>query len=824
MKFTLNWLKQPLNTDASLEEIDAALTNIGLEVEEIEDRAKTFAPFKVAYVEAAEKHPDADKLQVCTVKTADGTFQVVCGAPNARAGMKGIFAPEGTYIPGLDLTLKKASIRGVESCGMLVSEREMCLSDEHEGIIEVDDRFEIGTPMAEVFGLDDPVIDIALTPNRADCAGVYGIARDLAAAGLGTLRPIVLKETDTYTPANPDAKKTGENLGFLKIKGSFKSPVNVSIEDTDGCPLFLGRYIKGVKNGPSPEWLQNLLKSVGLRPISALVDITNFMSLDHARPLHVYDADKLSGHIAVRKTKGGESFDALNDKSYEAVSGAVGIFDDSGILGFGGIVGGTSSGCTDETVNVFVECAYFKPERIARTGRDMGIDSDARYRFERGVDPEFTVTGMDLATQMILDICGGEPSELVTAGEMPDWKRSISYDPAYLKQLIGLEVDAAKQIEILSALGFSCEKKGDAYEVAIPPWRGDVMGRADLAEEVIRIIGFDQIPSVSVHSETTVAGSAETPMLTKTRMARNSLAARGMDECVTWSFMNRERAEQFSSNDNIDLDALTLKNAISSELDVMRPSILPNLIEAAKANDARGFKDAALCEVGPVFQSLKPEGQQIIAAGIRAGNAGPRNWSDNNAARAVDAFDAKADAMAALAACGAPAENAQVTRDVPGYFHPGRSGALQLGKNVLAYFGELHPALLDEMDVKMPVVGFEIFLQNIPEARKKPGTEKPYLKLEPLQPLSRDFAFLVDDAVSADDLIRAAKSADKKLIVDAYVFDVYAGKGIENGLKSVALSVTLQPVGATLTDADIEAVSKSVIEAVVGKTGGTLRS
>lgn len=797
MKFTLSWLARHLDTTSSLDEISDTLTAVGLEVEEIIDNAAIYAPFTVAYVEAAEKHPDADKLQVCTVKTASGTQQIVCGAPNARAGMKGIFAPEGTYIPGLDVTLKKANIRGVDSCGMLVSEKEMELSDEHKGIIEVDDRFEIGTPMAEVFGLDDPVIDIALTPNRSDCAGVRGIARDLAAARLGTLK----------------------DIDEAPVKGHFPSSVAVSIED-DGCAHFLGREIKGVKNVASPEWLQRLLKAVGLRPISALVDITNFLSLDHARPLHVYDVDKLDGDIVVRKTRNGDAFEALNDKSYTANDEAIGIYDQSGLLGLGGIVGGVSSGCTDETTNVFLEAAYFDPARIARTGRDLAVSSDARYRFERGVDPEFTAVGIEIATQLILDICGGEASDVVAAGEAPKWRREIDYDPFYLEQLVGLDVNDDEQKQILETLGFhvNCD---DGFTIHPPSWRGDVFGKADIAEEVIRIVGFDNIPSISVDSGFSTPEAAETPLLAKTRLARAAMTARGLQECVTWSFLSRDEAVAFGANDNA-IAALTLQNAISSEMDVMRPSILPNLIAAAKRNAARGFADVALCEVGPVFESAKPEGQSILAVGIRSGANAARNWADNNATRPVDLYDAKADALAALEACGAPAGNAQVTRDAADYFHPGRSGALRLGKNIIAQFGEIHPSILEEMEIKGPVVGFEVFLENIPSAKRK-GTEKPFLALPPLQALNRDFAFLVDDNVAVKDIVKSAIAADKKLISDAAVFDVYKGKGVEDGKKSVALSITIQPLNESLTDEQIEAIMTAVITLVGEKTGGVLR-
>ncbi|MGB4057087.1 MAG: phenylalanine--tRNA ligase subunit beta [Alphaproteobacteria bacterium] len=800
MKFTLSWLKRHLDTNASLDEICAKLTAIGLEVEGVEDKAKMYAPFKVAYVESAEKHPDADKLKLCKVKTEGGIVQVVCGAPNARTGMKGIFAPEGSYIPGLDTVLKKGMIRGVESCGMMVSEREMLMSDEHKGIIEVDDKFEIGTPMAEVFGLGDAVVEINLTPNRADAAGVRGIARDLASAGLGTF-------IETPSPTIPLPEGRGKSI-------------DVSIEDVDGCPLFLGRMIRGVKNGPSPEWLQTLLKSVGLRPISALVDITNFMSVDACRPLHVYDADKLKGNITVRATKKGETLEALNDKTYTLEDGAVGICDDSGVIGLGGIVGGVSTGCTDETVNVFVEAAYFNPARISRAGRDLQISSDARYRFERGVDPEFTVTGMEIATALILEICGGEASDVVTAGAMPAWKRGIDYSPAWFEKYIGVGLDADTQKKILQTLGFVIE--GDKeWKITPPSWRGDVEGRADIAEEIIRIHGYEHIPSFSVHSAACVPASAETPMLGRARKARNALAARGFNECITWSFMGRELAMAF--NDNKPMDSLILKNPISADLDAMRPSILPNLIAAAGGNHDRGFSDAALCEVGPTFKSSKPDGQMIVAAGVRAGVVSQRHWAGGDAARVVDAFDAKADAYAALEACGAPAANAQISRDAPSYYHPGRSGSLRLGPNVLAYFGEIHPTILGEMGIKTPVCGFEVFLQNVPEPKKK-GTEKPLLKLEPLQPVSRDYAFLVDAKVNAEDIVRSAKSADKALITDAMIFDIYTGKGVEPGKKSVALAVTVQPRDKSLTVEELDSLSQKIIGAVIAKTGGVLRS
>ncbi|HPF78756.1 MAG TPA: phenylalanine--tRNA ligase subunit beta, partial [Alphaproteobacteria bacterium] len=564
MKFTLSWLKEHLDTNASLQEITDKLTALGLELEGVEDPSEKYAAFKVAYVEKAEQHPDADRLRVCIVDTGKEKVQVVCGAPNARTGMKGIFAPDGSYIPGTGTTLKKGKIRGQESNGMLVSEREMGLSDEHDGIIDLPEDTPVGTPFTEIFSMNDPVIDIALTPDRGDCAGIRGIARDLAAAGLGTLKPL-----DT-TP----------------VKGNGKSSVDVKITAKDQCPLFMGRLIKNVQNKQSPAWMQQRLKAVGLRPISALVDITNYMSLDLCRPLHVYDADLLKGDITVRLSKDGEEFDALNDKSYRVAEGMTAITDDSGLLGLGGIVGGESTGCTETTKNVFVECAYFDPMAIARTGRALAIDSDARYRFERGVDPEFTVEGIEVATKLILEICGGEASDVVKAGDVPAWKREIAFDPAYTKKLSGMDVAADKQKQILESLGFTFN--GD--KATPPSWRSDVEGKADLVEEVIRVIGYDKIDSVPVRSAHAIADSAETVNITRARLARTALATRGLSECVTWSFMGKELAGAFGSNDN----SLTISNPISSDWDQMRPSILPNLIQAASTNADKGNGDTKL--------------------------------------------------------------------------------------------------------------------------------------------------------------------------------------------------------------------------------------
>lgn len=797
MKFTLSWLKEYLDTDASLDVILEKLTDVGLEVEGVEDRAAQYAPFKVVEVMEAVPHPNADRLRVCQVKTETGMIQVVCGAPNARAGMKAILAPEGSYVPGIDMTMKKTKIRDVESNGMMASEREMKLGDDSNGIIDLPADTPIGTPLAEIYGLNDPVIEINVTPNRPDCAGIRGIARDLAAVGLGTLKPL---------PA-------------AKIAAKFDTSIAVKLE-TPACPLFMGRMIKGVKNGPSPEWLQNRLKAIGLRPISALVDITNYFCIGLSRPLHVFDADKLKGNLIVRFAKNGESFDALNDKSYTLTDTMVAVCDDSGVLGLGGIVGGTSTGCADETVNVFLECAYFDPLTIARAGRALGVNSDARYRNERGIDPAFTVEAIEHATQMILDLCGGEAGSVVQAGNVPPCTKTIAYNTAHFTKLMGYEVAAAEQKQILESLGFAVDAN---WNVTSPSWRPDVFGAADLVEEVARIKGLAAIPAVSVVKDGSVSKPAETPRGQKMRKARNALAAQGLQECVTWSFMAENLAEKFGANDPATSARLKLVNAISTELVQMRPSILPNLIEASSRNADRGFSNAALFEVGPIFKDVKPDAQPIVAAGIRYGAMGDKHWSGADAARAVDAYDAKADAQRAIEACGGPAGNLQVSRDAPSYYHPGRSGALRLGANVIAYFGEIHPALLDEMKITCPVVGFEVFIENIPEPKKK-GTALPLVELSPFQPISRDFAFLADASVEADSFVKAIKSVDRNLIGQVEIFDIYAGKGIEPGKKSVAIAVTIQPKSATLTEAEIEGLTKKIIDTVTQKTGAALRA
>ncbi len=806
MKFTLNWLKDHLETDATLDDITNKLTALGLEVEAVEDRASLYASFRVAYVEKTEKHPDADRLQVCTVDTGKEKLQVVCGAPNARTGMKGIFAPVGSHIPGTNITLKKGVIRGVESCGMLVSEREMGLSDEHEGIIEVAEDAEIGMAFSDICGLNDPVIEIDLTPDRADCAGIRGIARDLAAAGLGTLKPL------DETP----------------VKGSFDSPIKVHLDfdkdNEDACPLFIGRYIKGVKNAPSPEWLQQRLTAIGLRPISALVDITNYLSFNLCRPLHVFNADKIKGDLRLRLSKEGETFTGLDGNTYTLKNGMTAICDDTGIINMAGIMGGEDSGCTDETTNIYLEVAYFDPARTAKTGRKLGITSDARYRFERGIDPAFTIPATDIATRMILDLCGGEASKTVQTGAVPAWERTITFNPEYVTKLTGVACDAKEQKQILTALGFKIDDTKNEWAVTPPSWRADVDGKADLVEEIIRIVGYDHLHPVSLPRTQTITQSSETPSLTLARKSRTALADRGMNESVTWSFTSGAWADKFGAHDKQAAAALKLLNPISSELDQMRPSLLPNLIEAAQRNRDKGFPDTALFEVGPSFSTPNPDGQTLIAAGIRSGAKGPRHWAGPEIHRPVDTYDAKADAMAVLDSCGAPSGSLQATRDAPDWYHPGRSGALRLGANVLAYFGEVHPLIREEMDIEGHLTAFEVFLDNIPGSRKKSGAAKKLLRLSPLQPIFRDFAFIVDHDIETETLIRAAKGADKDLIDQVDIFDVYEGQHIESGKKSVALNVTIQPTDKTPTESDLEALAGKIIDNVSKKTGGQLRS
>lgn len=807
MKFTLRWLKEHLDTDAGLDTICTRLTALGLEVDGVEDKAAALAPFVVARVIEAAPHPNADKLKVCRVDPGTGEeVQVVCGAPNARTGMLGVFAPPGTHIPGTGLDLKPGMLRGVESNGMLCSERELMLSEDHTGIIDLagypgGETAEPGTPFAALLGLDDPVIDVALTPDRADCAGVRGIARDLAAAGVGTLKP----------------------LDATPVPGRFESPTRVHLRfpagAEDACPLFVGRTIRGVTNRASPRWLQDRLRAVGLRPISALVDITNFFTLDRNRPLHVFDAETLAGDLTVHLSAGGERLLALNEKDYTLPEGVCVISDDDAVLSLGGIMGGESSAVGEETTTVFLEAALFDPVRTAASGRRLQIDSDARYRFERGIDPQAVFDGVEQATRMILDLCGGEPSELTVAGSPPDGRRTIALRPSRVEHLGGLALPLAEQTRILSALGCEVvEDRQGLLEVTTPSWRGDIHGEADLVEEVLRVNGYDAIPTVPLPRVSAITRPAVTESQRARWAVKRALAGRGLDEAVTWSFMDGRVAAGFG----FQHDGLRLVNPIASDLDVMRPSILPNLIRAAGRNADRGYPDAALFEVGPAYRNPSPDGQDTVAAGVRQGRSGPRHWADGP--RPVDAFDAKADALAALAAAGAPVDNLQVTTDAPDWYHPGRSGVLRLGPTVLARFGEVHPAILAELDVDGPVAAFEVFLDAVPKPKKKKtGAARPVLELSPFQPVERDFAFVVEEAVPADKVVRAARGADKDLVSDVAVFDIYRGKGVPDGRKSIAVAVTLQPREKTLTDDEIEAVARKIVASVEKQTGGTLR-
>lgn len=799
MKFSLSWLKDHLETEASLDEIVEKLNAIGLEVDTVESPADKLAPFTVAEVLAAEKHPDADKLKVCRVTNGTEEMQIVCGAPNARAGIKVVLGRPGDYVPGLDVTLKKAKIRGVESIGMMCSAKELELGDDHDGIIELPEDAPVGISYVDYADLDDPVIDIEITPNRQDCLGVYGIARDLAAAGLGTLKP----------------------LAADKIDGTFDSDVSVSIDlpaEAEGaCSQFLGRRFRGVKNGPSPQWLQDRLKAIGLRPISRLVDVTNYITHDLGRPLHVYDASKLTGDLKARLAEAGETFTALDDKEYTAKGGETVIADDAGVQGFGGIIGGLDTGCADETTDVVLEAALFDPKRTAFTGRDHGLITDARYRFERGVDPLFVRDGIEIATKMILDLCGGEASHVFEAGDDTVWNLKVPFRSERVKTLGGLELPASESVAILEKLGFKLEGS-DPYTVYVPSWRCDVEGEPDIVEEVLRIHGLDNIPSVQLAATNHKAGDTLSPRQKRARAAKRQLASVGLHEAVTWSFMKREDAVLFGGGN----DCLVVDNPISSDLDCMRPSALPNLMQAAQRNRDRGASVIGLFEVGPVYLDDTDKGQLLVATGIRAGQNGDRHWA--TAVKPADVFDAKRDALAALTAVGAPTGNLQVFDEAPDYYHPGRSGTLRLGpKNILASFGELHPKVLKALDVDGPIVGFEVYLDRVPAPKKK-GAAKGALQVSNLQSVERDFAFLIDRSTAVEGLVRAVKGADKQHIADVGVFDVYEGKGVPEGQKSIAVTVRLEPTDETFTEKHIEAISAKVCAAAEKAVGASLRS
>ncbi|MEP2979989.1 MAG: phenylalanine--tRNA ligase subunit beta [Lentilitoribacter sp.] len=800
MKFTLSWLKDHLETDASLEEICDRLTMIGLELESLDDKA-SLKPFVIAKVLSAEQHPDADRLRVLKVDTGQGEpVQVVCGAPNAREGLVGAFAAPGSYVPGIDVTLSVGNIRGVESRGMMCSEKELMVSNEHDGIIEIDADVEIGTSYADWAGLSDPVIEINLTPNRPDCTGVSGIARDLAASGMGVLK----------TPQVPE------------ISGNGACPVSVKIDDPVFCPGFALRLVKGVKNGPSPKWMQQRLLAIGLRPINTLVDITNYVTFDRGRPLHVFDADKVAGNLHVRAAKDGEKILGLDGKEYEFNPKINVISDDNGPESIAGIMGGEHSGCDENTTNVLIESALWDPMMVARTGRDMGIITDARYRFERGVDPNFMALGCELATQMVMDLCGGEASELsVTGFTKPDVKQ-VSYPFSEVKRLTGLDVSKEQSIDILTRLGFEVHGDGDIVDVSVPAWRPDVDGKADLVEEVMRIYGVNEIDPQPLPSLGSVNGRILTTIQLRTRAARRALAVRGMSEAVTYSFISEKASKLFGGG----TAELKVSNPIAADMSDMRPSLLPGLLLAAQRNADRGFNDTAIFEVSGTYEGDNPDQQRRAASGIRRGTAKMeaqgRHWSGN--AENAGVYDAKADALAALEAAGAPVKNLQIEAGGPDWYHPGRSGKIKLGpKNVIGTFGEFHPSTLKALDVSGALCGFEIFLDAIPEGKRKPTRTKGALSLSPYQAVRRDFAFVVDRDVQSQTLVKAASGADKKLISSVNVFDMFEGPSLGEGKKSIAIEVTLQPTERTLTEEDFEALSSKIIANVAKSTGGELR-
>jgi phenylalanyl-tRNA synthetase beta chain len=805
MKFTLGWLKEHLDTDAALPALADKLTMIGLEVEHLEDKGALLAPFTIARVISAEQHPNADRLRVCMVDTGAGEpVQVVCGAPNARAGMTGVFVPPGAFIPGKNITLAVGKIRGVESRGMLVSEFELQISDDHEGIIDLPADAPVGENYAKWAGLDEPVIEIKLTPNRPDCTGVHGIARDLAAADMGKFKDPTIKP----------------------VAGAFPCPVTVTLDfgtTPSLCRGFALRLVRGVKNGPSPDWLARRLTAIGLRPINALVDITNLITYDRGRPLHVFDAAKVRGNLVVRRARAGEQLAALDGKTYTLDDTMCVIADEGGPESLAGIMGGEATGCSETTTDVLIESALWEPLNIAQTGRKLGINSDARYRFERGVDPAFLQPGLELATQMVLDLCGGTPSEITVAGDPQVPELVIEFPLAELRRLAGLDVALPEVRRVLGHLGFFVAGQGNSIKVAVPSWRPDVHGKADIVEEVVRILGVDRVPATPFPRGEKARKPVLTPAQVRTRRAKRALAARGMVEAVTWSFISKAQAELFGGG----APALALANPIAADLSDMRPSLIPGLVAAAQKNADRGFPDVALFEVGQIFKGDQPQDQFTAATGVRRALAKPngsgRHWSAP--AAEVDAFDAKADALAVLAAAGAPVAALQMVPGAPPWFHPGRSGTIQIGpQNVLGYFGELHPRALEALDAEGPQVAFEVMLEKIPEPKAKATRAKPVLELAPFQPVTRDFAFVVNRAVKAADIVRAAQGVDRKLITGVSVFDVYEGKGIDPGRKSIAIAVTLQPRDKTMTDVEIETLAAKIVAEVGKRTGGLLRT
>ncbi|HQT38296.1 MAG TPA: phenylalanine--tRNA ligase subunit beta [Acidocella sp.] len=814
MKFSLSWLKTWLETDAPLEAIVETLSAIGLEVESVENRATALAPFVIAEVIEALPHPNADRLRACRVNAGGTEVSVVCGAPNARTGMKAVFAPPGAFIPGSGITLKVGEIRGVKSEGMLVSFRELSLGEDHEGIIELPADAPVGMPYAVWAGMDDPVIDISVTPNRGDALAVRGVARDLAAAGLGTLKP--------FSPA--------------PVIGHGASAIIWKNEYPEACPYILGRTITGIKNTESPDWLKARLTSIGLRPINALVDVTNFFTIDLGRPLHVFDADKVTGGVLTLRHGAGETFNGLHGKPVSVGPDDCVIVDASGVQSLAGIVGGEATGCDETTRNVFIECALFDRVHIAQTGQRCGIFSDARQRFERGIDSMLLPAALDAATAMVMQLCGGNPSLVTEAGEKPDWNRKAGLRFKRLKDFGGADVAPDEAVASLEKLGFTIYRRDAMHvELDVPSWRNDIAsppaldqreglqamqaatGAAemepehDLIEEVLRLRGLDAITPVSLPVPSGIPAPMLTPKQVRTALARRVLAARGLMECVTFSFLDHDIAKLFG-----EASDLRLANPIAADLDEMRPTPVATLIVAAARNIARGYGDLGFFEVGPAYVNAAE--QRLVAAGIRTGET---PLSALQPSRKYDAMDAKADALTVLLALGVPAEAITATAEAPKFYHPGQSGVLRQGpKIILGHFGTLHPSVCAKLDVPLGSVAFEVFLDAIPEPKRR---KKAAPILPAFQPIRRDFAFLVSADTPSDALLRAAKGAERTLITNAVLFDRYAGKNLPEGQISLAIAVTIQPVDKTLTEVELEAVAAKIITAVGKATGGVLR-
>ncbi len=800
MKFTFSWLKDHLETKLNFNQISEILTNVGLEVENIQDKSKDFKNFTVAYVIKAEKHPNADRLKVCEVQTNKGSLQVVCGAPNAKTGMKGIFAPVGSFIPGTSVQLKKTEIRGVSSEGMLLSEKEVGISDDHEGIIQVDDSCKIGDTFSKVFGFDDVIIEIGITPNRSDCLSVRGIARDLAAAGAGKLKKI----------------------NYKSHKGKFVSPIKWKIslnkKNAHLCPSVAGIYFKNVKNSQSPEWLKKRLIAIGLRPISTLVDITNYITYDLGRPLHVFDADKIKGNLVMRLAKKNESIKALDGKTYNLLENMVVISDDKQAHAIGGVMGGEDSSCSEETLNVFLEVALFDPVSISRTGRNLDLQSDARFRFERGIDPYSIEFGINAAIKMILNLCGGEASKLTIDGNYKKPEKILEYDFDRVKTLGGINIKINHQKKILNSLGFTFKKiKNNKTKIKVPSYRPDIEGEADLVEEVLRIFGYDKIVEKSVIKRPEDFLKPLKANQLVFYKSKRIIASRGYFEVVTWSFMSSKFAEYFNQYENI----LKLDNPISSDLDVMRPSIIPNLLESITKNQARLFHNAGMFEIGPQYENYIDKGQHMVASGIKYGSFNSSNWNDDD--RAVDTFDIKADIFSFFSSLDIPIDNLKIDYEAPNWYHPGKSATLRLGNNILGFFGEINPITLNIYEIKTNVCAFEIFLEDLWKFQSKKSFSKILYDNNPYQSVERDFSFIINKNIKSSDITDIIRRTEKELIKEIKIFDVFEGENIPADKKSIAIRIILQPILSTFTDQDIEKITEKIINNVCKNIGAEIR-